>query len=76
MAYKTVRSYVPIVLLHAIYSTRSPSPLASIYRVPLKGAAAMARDLREAATKLSPLLKDVNLKHPLVRVTKWAILVV
>ena len=39
----------------------------SIYRVPIKGSGVMAREIRDTAIALTPLVKGVILKHPLVR---------
>lgn len=53
---------------HASERSNSCPHAESIYRVPIKGSTIMAREVHSAALALSPLVKDVVIKHPLVRV--------
>ena len=42
--------------------------IADVYRIQLLAPAMMAKDIKTRALQLVPLLEDIDIKHPLVRV--------
>lgn len=51
------------------------SLLANIYCIPLQSPANMVKDLKTNATTLDTWLKDIEIKHPLVRMVDHSALV-
>ena len=45
-----------------------PSPLDSVYRLPVQSPSATAKEVKSRALDLQLVLEEVQVKHPLVRV--------
>lgn len=63
-----------VILLSFLIDPSPDRQADSIYRIPLKSPAAMARELKANAKALEEVLEGVNVKHPLVSIIILSVL--
>ena len=54
--------------LTEILAASDVSPLDSVYRLPVQSPSATAKEVKTRALDLQPVLEEVQVKHPLVRI--------